>query len=62
MYTLSKCGFLEKAGEYQYRLVSEKGLKRRFRIGYGSQEDSSFQRAVLTGLTLAAQRESMNSS
>jgi ribose transport system substrate-binding protein len=60
VYTLSKCGFLEKAGENLYRLISDKGPNRRFRIGYGSQEqDSSFQRAVLTGLTLAAQRESI---
>jgi ribose transport system substrate-binding protein len=60
VFTLSECGFLEKAGENQYRLISDKGPNRRFRIGYGSQEqDSSFQRAVLTGLTLAAQRESI---
>ena len=60
VYTLSKCGFLEKAGENQYRLISDKGPNRRFRIGYGAPEqDSSFQRAVLTGLTLAAQRESI---
>jgi len=60
VYTLSKCGFLEKAGENQYRLISEKSPNRRFRIGYGYQEQgSSFQRAVLSGLTLAAQRASI---
>ena len=59
-YTLHECGLLEKVGENQYRLSAGTGPSRRFRIGYGSQgQDSSFPRAVLAGLSMAAERNSM---
>lgn len=55
LYTLHECGFLEKVGENQYRLTSQKQPARRFRIGYASQgQDCSFTREVLASVTRAA--------
>jgi ribose transport system substrate-binding protein len=56
LYTLHRCGFVEKAGENQYRLNFEMRPTRRYRIGYAGQgQDSSFPREVLSGLLRAAQ-------
>jgi ribose transport system substrate-binding protein len=56
LYTLHSCGFLEKVGENQYRAISGIRPHRRFRIGYGAQEqDSSFSREVSASLARAAQ-------
>jgi ribose transport system substrate-binding protein len=55
LYTLHACGFIEKAGGNQYRIMSETLRKRRYRIGYASQgQASSFPREVLTSLIQAA--------
>ena len=55
LYTLRHCGFIEKIGENQYRLVSETHPTRRYRIGYASQgQNSSFPREVLSSLLRAA--------
>src|ERR1044072_4490435 len=56
LYTLHTCGFLEKVGENQYRLLSTVRPNRRFRIGYAAQgQDSSFSKEVTSGLTRAAE-------
>jgi ribose transport system substrate-binding protein len=56
LYTLHACGFLEKVGENQYRVVSERRPSRRFRIGYAAQgQDSSFPREVASSLIAAAE-------
>src|SRR5689334_1400271 len=56
LYTLHRCGFVEKTGENQYRLNFEMRPTRRYRIGYAGQgQDSSFPREVLSGLLRAAQ-------
>jgi ribose transport system substrate-binding protein len=56
LYTLRLCGFVEKVGENQYRLISEARPSRRYRIGYAAQgQDSSFSREVGTGLAAAAE-------
>ena len=55
LYTLHSCGFIEKVGGNQYRVMSETLRKRRFRIGYASQgQASSFPREVQAGLVQAA--------
>jgi ribose transport system substrate-binding protein len=55
LYTLHSCGFIEKVGGNQYRVMSETLRKRRFRIGYASQgQPSSFPREVQAGLIQAA--------
>src|SRR3974390_2212857 len=60
LYTLHECGFLEKIGENQYRLTSEKRPSRRYRIGYASQgQDSSFGRDVLASIVRAAEEASL---
>src|SRR4051812_43184200 len=56
LYTLHACGFLEKVGENQYRILSNMRPNRRFRIGYAAQgQDSSFPREVAAGLARAAE-------
>jgi len=56
LYTLRVCGFLEKVGENQYRLVSDARTTRRYRIGYASQgQQSSFSREVDSSLIAAAE-------
>ncbi len=58
LYSLHECGFLEKVGQNNYRLISEVRRRRRYRIGYAAQgQDSSFPREVLAGLVRAAERE-----
>jgi ribose transport system substrate-binding protein len=60
LYTLHECGFLEKVGENQYRLMSEKRPIRRYRIGYASQgQDCSFTKEVLAGIVRAAEAASL---
>ena|ERR1700682_219628 len=55
LYTLHTCGFLDKVGENQYRLVSDLRPNRRYRIGYAGQgQDSSFPREVESSLVKAA--------
>ena len=56
LYTLHTCGFLEKVGENQYRMLSNMRPNRRYRIGYAAQgQDSSFPREVTAGLVRAAE-------
>ena len=56
LFTLHRCGFLEKVGENQYRLVSQVRPNRRYRIGYaGHGQDSSFSREVTASLVRAAE-------
>jgi ribose transport system substrate-binding protein len=56
LYTLRKCGQIEKTGENQYRLLSDSRSGRRYRIGYAAQgQDSSFPREVASSLLWAAQ-------
>jgi ribose transport system substrate-binding protein len=56
LYTLHSCGFLEKVGENQYRILSNIRPNRRYRLGYAAQgQDSSFPREVTVGLTRAAE-------
>lgn len=58
LYTLHECGFLDKIGQNNYRLLSEMRRRRRYRIGYAAQgQDTSFPREILSGLTRAAERE-----
>ena len=53
---LQACGFLEKLGGNQYRLVSELRPHRKHRVGYAAQgQDSSFPREVQRGLVAAAE-------
>jgi len=60
LFTLHRCGFLEKVSNSQYRLVSERQPQRRFRIGFSYEgRDSSFVREVLSSLALAAKQESV---
>jgi len=55
LYTLHSCGFLEKVGENQYRLISDLRPNRRYRIGYAGQgQDSSFSREVESSMIRAA--------
>ncbi|GAC1667730.1 MAG: hypothetical protein NVS9B4_23600 [Candidatus Acidiferrum sp.] len=56
LYTLRLCGFIEKVGENQYRLISDARPSRRYRIGYAAQgQDSSFSREVGSSLAAAAE-------
>lgn len=60
LYTLHTCGFLEKVGENQYRMISHMRPHRRYRIGYaGHGQDSSFSREVAAGLVRAAESASV---
>ena len=55
LYTLHECGFLDKIGENQYRLITEKRPTRHYRIGYASQgQDSSFPRRRQRPFTAAS--------
>jgi ribose transport system substrate-binding protein len=56
LYSLHMCGFIEKVGENQYRLISDRRPGRRYRIGYAAQgQDSSFPREVRASLVRAAE-------
>lgn len=60
LYTLRLCGFVEKVGENQYRLISDARPSRRYRIGYAAQgQDSSFSREVGSSLSTAAETAHM---
>jgi ribose transport system substrate-binding protein len=60
LYTLHHTGLVEKVDATRYRLTSEVGRRRRYRIGYAGQgQDSSFPREVLAGLQRAADRENV---
>lgn len=57
MYTMCRCGLLEKLGDRQYRCPIRLN-HRRFRVGYASGGDNSlFDRELAAGLTQAAERE-----
>lgn len=56
LYTLHMCGFVEKTGENQYRMVSELRPNRKYRFGYAALgQDTSFAREVGAGLVQAAE-------
>jgi len=56
LYTLHDCGFVEKVGQNNYRLISEIRRRPTFRIGYAAQgQDTSFPREVRAGLVRAAE-------
>jgi ribose transport system substrate-binding protein len=56
LYTLHLCGFLEKLGGNQYRLISEMRPHRKHRLGYAGQgQDTSFPQEVQKGLAAAAE-------
>lgn len=58
LYTLHRCGFLEKVERDRYRLTGEVRRRRRFRIGYAAQgQDASFPQEVHEGIVRAAERE-----
>jgi ribose transport system substrate-binding protein len=60
LHTLHHIGLVEKVDATRYRLTSEIGRRRRYRIGYAGQgQDSSFPREVLAGLQRAADRENV---
>jgi len=60
LYTLHMCGFVEKLGENQYRVLSNLRPSRRYRIGYASQgQDSSLPRVVRSSLLSAALAENV---
>jgi len=56
LYTLHLCGFLEKVGESQYRLMSRVKPSRRSRIGFATQgHHTSFAREVEASVVRAAE-------
>jgi ribose transport system substrate-binding protein len=56
LYTLHMCGFVEKTGENQYRMISEMRPNRKYRLGYAALgQDTSFAREVGAGLAQAAE-------
>jgi len=60
LHTLHHIGMVEKVDATRYRLTSEIGRRRRYRIGYAAQgQDTSFPREVLAGLQRAADRENV---
>ncbi len=60
LYTLHHCGFVEKVGENQYKLMWLARAKKRWRVGYAAQgQDTSFTQEVLAGLVRAAEREQL---
>ena len=60
LHTLHHIGLVEKVDATHYRVTSELGRPRRYRIGYAGQgQDTSFPREVLAGLQSAADRENM---
>jgi ribose transport system substrate-binding protein len=60
LHTLHHIGLVEKVDATRYRLTSEVGRRRRYRIGYAGQgQDSSFPREVLAGLQRVADRENV---
>jgi len=60
LHTLHHVGLAEKVDPTRYRLTSEMGRRRKYRIGYAAQgQDTSFPREVLAGLQRAADRENV---
>jgi ribose transport system substrate-binding protein len=60
LHTLHHIGIVEKVDATRYRLTSDLGRRRRYRVGYAAQgQDTSFPREVLAGLQRAADRESV---
>jgi ribose transport system substrate-binding protein len=60
LHTLHHVGLVEKVDAARYRLTSEVGRRRRYRIGYAAQgQDTSFPREVLGSLQRAADRENV---
>jgi ribose transport system substrate-binding protein len=60
LHTLHHVGMVEKVDATRYRLTSELGRRRSYRIGYAGQgQDSSFPREVLASLQRAADRENV---
>jgi ribose transport system substrate-binding protein len=60
LQTLHHVGLVEKIDATRYRLTSEIGRRRRYRIGYAAQgQGTSFPREVLAGLQRAADRENV---
>ena len=58
LFTLHECGFLEKVGQNNYRLVSEIGRRHRYRIGYAAQgQDTSFPHEVHASIVRAAETQ-----
>ncbi len=58
LYTLEKCGMVEKIGENQYQSCIRPLRQRRFRLGYAAQgADDDFSRDVSEGLAAAARAE-----
>src|SRR5581483_55190 len=56
LYTLHTCGFLQRVGDNQYRMLCNMRPHRRYRIGYAAEgQDSSFPREVAAGLARAAE-------
>lgn len=60
LHTLHQCGFLDKIEESRYRLACEMRRRKKYRIGYAAQgQSTSFPREVLEGLVRAARREDL---
>jgi len=60
LHTLHHIGLVEKVDATRYRLTSELGRRRKYRIGYAGQgQDTSFPREVLASLQGAADRENV---
>ena len=60
LHTLHHIGIVEKVDATRYRLTSDLGRRRRYRVGYAAQgQDTSFPREVLTSLQRAADRENI---
>lgn len=58
LYTLERCGMIEKVGENLYRSTLRPFRQRLFRLGYAAQgSDYQFSREVTTGLERAATAE-----
>lgn len=60
LYTLHRCGFIEKLGANEYRCPIRLKSKKRYRIGFASGGDSSqFNQEVTKGLIRAAEDENV---
>jgi ribose transport system substrate-binding protein len=58
LYTLEKCGLVEKTGENQYQSCVRPIKQKRYRLGYAAQgTDYHFSKDVSTGLREAAEAE-----
>ncbi len=57
LYTLERCGMLEKVGENLYRSHQRPFKQRSFRLGYAAQgTDYQFSKEISTGLQRAGRR------